>query len=568
MAWKNVLSVLGLWNGGAPVPIDASAPLPVSLPAGTIPNPMPVTVVAPTTLPVTMSQFIDTGNTKIITAADATPSAAWVGAASPTRSVGVVGILLSIIAPGQSIGGTYTFEFSEDGTTWPISISTHVNDFSTIRFRPLLNAGAFYRTQFKPDVALGAGFVVLTSQFARQDDPDFVVTAGHVFEEDDAAFGQTFAFLKGYGPDKKSRNIRADDTGALDMYDRRLIVSASGSLFVENIRDDISCNFSRDKYATEGALRVQAVSSQNGTITQNATEGRAHFATGVGANRVCYYRTIKKSIYEAGHEIIGEQTTVVPALTANQEVRWGYMEDNGSAAILNGVGWGLDATGVFVWRIKNSVEVMKVRQTAFNRDKLNGVEPSLFRRASLPVAYQPTMNTLSRVAYEWLGVSSPLFKIQSPGRAIIEAHVDETSNSQTGTTFPEPSMPLAIRIFNGSPGTDLAVESGSWRGGLHTAKTIDEPSSAGDTGQLDVGLSADVVAPGAIEGRHAIRLKNLSSSARPLYFGFTGGVTVSNGDELAVGESIELDLGPGVGVYVICASTGGGGVRCAWTQIS
>lgn len=93
-------------------------------------------------------------------------------------------------------------------------------------------------------------------------------------------------------------------------------------------------------------------------------------------------------------------------------------------------------------------------------------------------------------------------------------------------------------------------------------------SSAGATGQLDVNLTTDRVAPGPLSNRTSLRLKNLSSSAHPLFYGFSSGVTVANGDELAVGEAVSLDIDEFTEVYVICASTGGGGVRCSWTELA
>jgi len=157
------------------------------------------------------AQQVDANNSKFIQAADASPGAPWVGTASPTRSRGVIGVFLNCISPGQVIAGTYTFEFGEDGLTWPISIALHSSDFSTIRFRKLLNVGAYFRAQFEPDAPLGAGFVVLTSQFAFQAEPDFVVPAGHIFEEEEAAFSNIFAFGKAFKANGQSVNIRATE---------------------------------------------------------------------------------------------------------------------------------------------------------------------------------------------------------------------------------------------------------------------------------------------------------------------------------------------------------------------
>lgn len=92
-------------------------------------------------------------------------------------------------------------------------------------------------------------------------------------------------------------------------------------------------------------------------------------------------------------------------------------------------------------------------------------------------------------------------------------------------------------------------------------------TTAGQTGQLAVTTSPQVAIVGPLTGRKAFRLKNMSSSANPVFFGFNAGLTVLNGDELAVGESIVLDMDENVSVYVVVVSVGGGGTRVSWTEV-
>jgi hypothetical protein len=516
---------------------------------------------------VNLGQSVDTNNTTTRTSADGATQ--FVGPWTATRSAHVVRVLTVLASNVSSgLGGTFVFEFSEDGSTASISESRTISTFETVRDFDLVNAGAYYRVKFTPSRALtGSEAVYITTTLRRQNDGAFVRLAGQQIEEANAAMPQTFAYLKGFDPRTgKSRNIRPDETGALRVRDAGQIISSSGSLFVESVRDDISISFSRDSYF-ESVQRIVAVAAQVGTVSQNTTDGRAVFGTGAGTNRVCYYESTALSIYEPGHEIIGEQTWVIPTLTGTADVRWGYMEDDGVGGILNGLGFGMDATGLYVWRTKNGSDAIKVRQTAFNRDMLNGVEPSLFRKSGAATAFQPTMDTLYRVVFEWLGISSPVYKVQSPEHEIIVAHIDETSNSQTGTTIPEPSMPMGIRVFSGDMAAGVSVESGSWRGGIHTSRTIPQGSLRANTGQQDVTTVATLLGT-SLEGRTSIRLKNMVGSARSLCFGFAGSVTMANGDELNAGEAIDLDLDQSVGIYVITSSTAGAGVRCSFTELA
>lgn len=268
------------------------------------------------------------------------------------------------------------------------------------------------------------------------------------------------------------------------------IVTESGSAFVEGIRDDIALVFSRDKY-TSSTAGITAAATQNGSYSQDTTNGRITFATGSTANHVVYYASSKKAVYEPGHTIRGEQTIELSALpTGTAEVRWGYGEDDGSAGILNGVGWGQDASGLFVWRRKNGTDVLKVHQAAFNKDTLMGQAGSTFVDGGAPVAFDPSKNALFRVEFEWLGIAPPAFFIMAPDGDFVLAHIEETPDTQTGTTLPEPQLPLMIRAANDGMGA-LSVSSGSWRGGIYTSKIT-------TTGLNPDGTYTDTRATGAV----------------------------------------------------------------------
>lgn len=94
-----------------------------------------------------------------------------------------------------------------------------------------------------------------------------------------------------------------------------------------------------------------------------------------------------------------------------------------------------------------------------------------------------------------------------------------------------------------------------------------ESATQGVTGQQDVTLTATAL-PAPVAGRRSFRLKNLLGSARAGYYGFSTGLTVLNGDELAVGETVELDIDDTVTVYVITTSVAGAGVRFSYSEIA
>lgn len=147
----------------------------------------------------------------------ATIRAGYSGTFAATRSAGVVRLLTVLASTVTSgLGGTFCFEFSEDGTTSTISEVRSVTDFSSVRDFDLINAGAYYRVMFAPsrDLTSGEQIFVTTSQ-RTQNDGAFVRLADQVVERTNAAMGMAFAFLKAFDDAGGSQNISADVVGSL-----------------------------------------------------------------------------------------------------------------------------------------------------------------------------------------------------------------------------------------------------------------------------------------------------------------------------------------------------------------
>ncbi len=175
---------------------------------------MSVQNVTGTTLGVTVSgplqsQILDSGNTTVRTSAHG--AAQYVGAWSLTRSLGVqrcLTVLASTVSSG--LGGTFEFQFSEDGSTATIDETRTVTSFSSVREFDLENFGAYYRVKWTPSRALvGSEMVFISTQFATQDPGRFVRLANQQVEEQNAALPQNLTFLQGFDDGGLSQNFRA-----------------------------------------------------------------------------------------------------------------------------------------------------------------------------------------------------------------------------------------------------------------------------------------------------------------------------------------------------------------------
>lgn len=164
--------------------------------------------------PTKQTQILDTANTKDYT----NSSAQFVGTFTPTRSEGIVRqltVLASNVPSG--LGGTFVFEYSEDGVTSTISETRTITDFATVRDFDLLNSGQFYRVKFTPSRAVTASeHVFITTTQRNLNDGEFVRLATQSTEEGNAALPQTFAYLRGFMASGKSVGIKVSDNGELN----------------------------------------------------------------------------------------------------------------------------------------------------------------------------------------------------------------------------------------------------------------------------------------------------------------------------------------------------------------
>ncbi len=196
-------------SANLPVDTEIEAAIVTSIVYNAITGQFEPTSVNSTTVSNYQGQYLNSDNSVTRVAADG--ASQYVGAWTLTRPLGIVR-LLTVLASNvaSGLGGTFTFEFSEDGITAKISETRAITDFATVRDFDLLNAGKYYRIKFTPSRALtGAEFVDITTTLRLQDDGNFVRLADQELEQDNAAFGSTFSFGKAFDPfTRKSTNLR------------------------------------------------------------------------------------------------------------------------------------------------------------------------------------------------------------------------------------------------------------------------------------------------------------------------------------------------------------------------
>lgn len=413
------------------------------------------------------------------TSVSLTFSNVYTGTPFSTRSRNIQENLTTIVAVDASgnisnLGGCITFRYHPDvvgvpGNPTIVEVNT-INSFNSVKnIGWLSNAGDYYSILFTPSRAIAAGETVyITTTHSKLAGNDFKNLPYQNIEEGNKTLTTTQSFIKAFDKDGNSVNIRSTVDEALRVSDDKAYVTPSGSNFIETLRDDITHSFDKNRVNTE--ITKLRNFSTGGTATADLVQGQIKFSTGATPGNTAIFFSEKNAIYEPGRGIVGEQTIELESLpTGNAFVEWGYKD----TVLQNGTGFGVDATGIYVYRKKNNVYETKVYNNNWNRDTCNGLAPSLFKKNRVPIAITLLKDNLFRVQFEWLGADAHDYYIKAPGIKLLEVHVDEYPNSNNGSSLPTPELPLHIEVRNDTTtGGNLVVRSGSWRGGIFTSKTV------------------------------------------------------------------------------------------------
>lgn len=424
--------------------------------------------------PMSMGQQLDTNNSITITSANASPGSPWVGVWTKTRDEAFVRELVLIASNVTSgLGGILTFEFSEDGTTVAATNPRQILSFSSVRDFDLLNTGAYFRIKFEPDRTMTVGeSVFIRSTLRRQNDGPFARLLSQELEEFNASLPHNATFLKAFDArTRKSVNIRSTTSEALRVSNEKSFQTPSGSQFVESIRDDVSHKFSSSRLDVEFSKLKELVLTGSSTHIKDYSQGQLVLSTGVTPNSAIAYGSKKFLRYETAHGIrIDQSIEIKSVLTGDSLVMWGISSDD----LTNGAGIGVDSVGVFTWRKKNGVFEHKVYQSSWNRDKCDGAYPSLFKKNGTQVALNVQKDNAYLMQFEWLGADGFSWAIKSPSsESYVVVNVDEYSNSNNGSSLPDPELRMFIYAKNDSiSGGDIQVATASWRGGVYTSNSV------------------------------------------------------------------------------------------------
>ncbi len=240
----------------------------------------------------------------------------------------------------------------------------------------------------------------------------------------------------------------------------------SGSLFVEEIRDDVSADWANLDpnlvwdHTTVGTGSVDVV---------GGNQGRWRTGTTTGSSKVS--RSKETIFYASAHGIEAEWTTefTVPPTTSDGKALIGAL----TAVCGFAVGY-IGTTFGFLHR-RGSSDARFTPIANFNVDNLAGTtgSTSKYTKNGAVIAFDPTKEQRWRVVGAWLGAETWALQIRSPDRSWVTVHLIFWINEQVGAIIDTPDLKLAVEVANGTSTTNVELRNGSCRLGLYTSEESD-----------------------------------------------------------------------------------------------
>lgn len=197
------------------------------------------------------------------------------------------------------------------------------------------------------------------------------------------------------------------------------------------------------------SLRDSIIKNDTANISNDGTE--FNLSTGTGSTGKAILDSAERGRYIPGATCqagIGVRTPLNQSLLDNQEIKWGYFDDN------NGFLFGQDTTGTFIAIKRSGTIVNKVYQENWNGDKLDGTGPSKF-------TLDLTNGNIYQITYTWYGYGTVEFQIvmgeenKNNVQTLITVHrfrpTEETSVS-------DPNLPIRAEVSNnGTENNDISL---------------------------------------------------------------------------------------------------------------
>jgi hypothetical protein len=258
-----------------------------------------------------------------------------------------------------------------------------------------------------------------------------------------------------------SKPLKLNQDGAIavsDVSGNQAFNGIFGERFVAHRLPKISANFCYPpdtRSSTQTTLNGGSVSLVDSQLT---------LQTGVNVAGFASIQTSDYLRYSAGRDAEAMFTRIFTIGKANSRDYGGLFDAND--------GFFLGMNGVdFVAGVRRLTVDILVKQSNFNRDKLDGNGPSGF-------VLDITKMNIFRINYGYLGIAPCYYQIFG-GSEIgwITFHVHDVVNKQAMTHISNPYLPLRIEVANSGNNTNIVAKVGSvYAGTIDGAGAVDSSS--------------------------------------------------------------------------------------------
>lgn len=244
---------------------------------------------------------------------------------------------------------------------------------------------------------------------------------------------------------KSTRVLRKDDY-------RLQVENTNNSLTPFNELKTVSRNVQieiKSNVDTISKLRNK-ITATNGDVEINSS-GEYRVYTGANSTDKTTFESGARGRYIPGYKLECGIGMRIPdqALTGTANIEWGYFDSD------DGIGYGLDSGGIYVFIKRLGTVTNKVYQSAWNQDKLNGTDTN----------ENPSSKTLTlskgnifQIDFVWYGYGTVQWFINignndsKKGSDLILVHQEQTEGQ---TSISQPNLPIGVVVDNGNSSTAL-----------------------------------------------------------------------------------------------------------------
>lgn len=201
-----------------------------------------------------------------------------------------------------------------------------------------------------------------------------------------------------------------------------------------------------------GTSKLRDIETTSGTGAISPSEGSLKVSTGTTSGSTSILDSAETGRYVPGY---GAQLGVglrIPAIpTGDAYIEWGGVSQNED----NALGFGVDADGIYIYVLRDGVEEVKVRQSDWNLDPLDGTGTSGY-------TLDTSDGTIYEIDFTWYGYGQILFNIVG---VVVDANGDRKQTiiachsyvPTSATSVVSPNLRLRVKVDNGTTTGDLSA---------------------------------------------------------------------------------------------------------------